>query len=327
MYLRLTHSLMRNLRMNSNTVNLFFACDDSYVPFLAVTLESIRCHKSEDRIYVITVLHTGIEQANIDRLTAEFEQSNFHISFADISESVEAISKRLHTRDYYSKSTYYRLFIPDLYKDIDKALYLDCDIVLCADVAELYDTDIENDLVGAVSDGFVRAVPRLHGYVTERIGVSTPADYFNAGVLLMNLKEMRKDGFENKFFDLLKRVTFEVAQDQDYLNALCYGRRKVIVDEWNVMPGFSSCENKEKLIHFNLDSKPWHKDGVEFSDIFWKYANASCFSEEINLIHKTYREKRKSARETKNLIEVADIQAKEEKTNIEIREILTSIRG
>ena len=311
--------------MNKPDVNLFFACDDGYIPFLAVTLASIKKHRNTNRNYNITILNTGILEENKSKLVSSLTCAGFCIEFADISASVEKISEKLHTRDYYSKTTYYRLFIPELYPNIDKALYLDCDLVLLSDVAELYDVDLRDNLVGAISDGFVKSVSRLHDYVTERIGVRRPSDYFNAGVLLMNLKEMRCSEFEKRFTELLTEVTFDVAQDQDYLNVICNGRRLTIGEEWNCMPGFSDCEGKKKLIHFNLDSKPWHKDGVEFADVFWEYADLSCFGEEIREIRKKYTEEEKSEGETRNLIDVAEEQGRDDAKNREIREKLASI--
>ena len=311
--------------MNLPPVNLFFACDDGYIPFLAVTLTSIKAHVSPERTYSIRVLNTGIKEEGKERIITSLSDENFKIEFVDITPSVEAISEKLHTRDYYSKTTYYRLFIPELYKDIDKALYLDCDLVLCSDVAELYDTDLTDNLVGAISDGFVCSVSRLHGYVTERVGVDSPADYFNAGVLLMNLKEMRKALFGEKFITLLSKITFDVAQDQDYLNVLCNGRRVTVGGEWNCMPGFCSACKERKLIHYNLDSKPWHKDDVEFSDIFWKYADRCAFADEIREIKNTYTGNDKSEGETRSLIDVAEEQGLDEEKNREIRRELASI--
>ena len=311
--------------MNNSNVNLFFACDDGYMPFLAVTLASIRNHKNPERDYNIRVLHTGVKEESRERILNALATTGFNIEFADISESVNTIADKLHTRDYYSKTTYYRLFIPELYPNIDKALYLDCDVVLLTDVAELYDVELKDNLVGAVADGFVRSVSRLHDYVTERIGVHKPVDYFNAGVLLMNLKEMREADFGKRFIDLLGEITFDVAQDQDYLNVLCNGRRLPIGEEWNVMPGFFKSDAEKKLIHFNLDSKPWHKDGVEFEDIFWKQADDSCFAAEIRAIREGYTENEKSETETKSLIDIAEEQGRDEAKNREIREKLASI--
>ncbi len=310
---------------NTNTVNLFFACDDGYIPFLCATLLSIKRHADKDRDYSVKILNTGISEENKNKLFDSLASDKFNIEFANITGSVEKISERLHTRDYYSKTTYYRLFIPELYPLIDKALYLDCDVVLTSDVSELYDIEIKDNLVGAVPDGFVSCVPRLHDYVTERVGVYKPDDYFNAGVLLMNLKEMRSAKFEERFIELIGKITFDVAQDQDYLNVLCKDRCAKISAEWNVMPGLYKSDTKKKLIHFNLDSKPWHKEGVEFAEIFWEYADECAFASEIRDIQKNYKEQKKSEGETVNLIDIAEKQGNDDKKNREIREMLASI--
>ncbi len=309
----------------ADTVNLFFACDDGYIPFLAVTLSSIKKHRCRERDYSIRILNTGISEYHKETLFSALGEVGFNIQFVDISERIEKISERLHTRDYYSKSTYFRLFIPELYPSLDKALYLDCDIVVQSDIAELYDVELQDNLVGAVADGFVQKIPRLHGYVTERVGVRAPIDYFNAGVLLMNLKEMRKVGFEDRFIDLISKVTFEVAQDQDYLNALCMDRRTVIGEEWNCMPGFTSPECERKLIHYNLDSKPWHKDGLEFGDIFWKYVEYTPYAERIRDIRRAFKDEEKAAKQTFNMIDFAEAQAMDTKKNLEVRKALMSV--
>ena len=198
-----------------NPVNLFFACDNAYVPFLAVTLTSLKENCNPKRDYALRILHTGLDPENIRRLTDSFASDGFTMEFIDITQAVEQFSGKLHTRDYYSKSTYYRLFIPDLFPGLDKALYLDSDVVLLGDVSELYDVDLEDNLVGAIPDSVVGSIPALALYTKKRLRVAAD-HYFNAGVLLMNLDAMRKCDFLNVFLRLLQSVTFQIAQDQDY---------------------------------------------------------------------------------------------------------------
>ena len=313
--------------MKNKDVNIFFACDDGYIPFLAVSLQSIKENRNKKRKYNITVLHTGIDPLNMERVVSTLSAPGFDISFKDVSASLEKISDRLHTRDYYSKSTYFRLFIPEMFLRLDKAIYFDCDIVVKADVGELFDTEIGDCLVGAVADGFVLNVQRLHGYVTNRIGVKSPSDYFNAGVLLMNLKQMRKFDFERKFLSLLSVVKFEVAQDQDYLNAICRNRRFALDPCWNCMPQFNLGKSEVKLVHYNLDNKPWHKDGVEFSELFWQYSDKTGFKDEIREIKRNYREEDSSEKQTQALIELAESQASNDRENLMIRKRIYRICG
>ena len=302
-----------------NPVHLFFACDDNYVPFLAVTLTSIRETCDPNRHYVVRILQTGIQEESKQRLTAQFTAPNFSLEFVDVSPVLTEISDQLHTRDYYSKSTYYRLFIPELFPQLDKALYLDCDIVLTGDVSRLYDTPLEDHLVAAVPDGAVAAIAPFREYVSKRLRVD-PGKYFNAGVLLMNLEQMRRCDFTGVFLRLLKTVTFRVAQDQDYLNVICRDRVHYLSPAWNTMPSGIPVEQPQ-LIHYNLDSKPWQRDDVAYGALFWDMAERSGFLPEILAIRSGFTKERieESARQTQQLIHMGQRQARNRTKNLWIR--------
>lgn len=301
-----------------NTVNLFFSCDDTYLPFLAVTLTSIRENRDKNRRYAIRILNTGLTEENKRRLRSIGEE-NFTLESVDISLMVERIARQLHTRDYYSKSTYYRLFIPELFPELNKALYLDCDIVVKGDISRLYDRELGSDLVGAVPDSMVIAIEPLSQYASKRLQVR-PENYFNAGVLLMNLEQMRKMRFTEAFLRLLRSVTFRVAQDQDYLNVLCKGRVTYLGFEWNTMPG-SIRTDAPQLIHYNLDCKPWQRDDVAYADIFWHYARLSGFYQDILSIRAGFTPEhiRRRALQTTDLIALGRRQARQRTRNYLIR--------
>ncbi len=103
-------------------------------------------------------------------------------------------------------TTYFRLFIPDLYPDFNKAIYLDSDIVLMSDVAELYNINIERNLLGVVADDIIQKNEIFQEYVEKVVGVESYKTYFNAGVLLMNLEVLRLLNFQEKFMYLLKQL-------------------------------------------------------------------------------------------------------------------------
>ncbi len=311
-------------------VNLFFACDDNYIPFLAVTLNSIVKKISPSEFYRAIVLHANnICASNQVRIISSFTRPNFEIKFHDITNEVEDFASKLHTRDYYSKATYYRLFIPNLYPNIDKALYLDCDIVLLDDVAKLFHTDLGDNLVGATHDGAVETVKPFQDYVVNTIGVDRQEDYFNAGVLLMNTKKMREINFENKFCSLLSQVVFDVAQDQDYLNAICRNKVKRLDYAWDVMP-FENLRldvSEIKLIHYNLSFKPWHRSGVLYEDIFWDLAQDVDYYEEILNIKRNYPQEliELAEKQTQNLIQSTVVQSQDVHRNERIRKIIIKI--
>lgn len=292
-------------------IPIIFAVDDRYIPFLAVTIQSIIDNSSSNYIYTIKVLYTQINKNNIAKIK-KLEQENLTIEFIDLKYYIDSIKEKLYTRDYYSKATYFRLFLPNLYSQYDKILYLDCDIVLNADVAELYNIDIGNNLLGAIPDEIVGFTPVFREYVERVVGCKTYKHYFNAGVLVMNLKEMRAFKLQEKFLYLLEKVTYSVAQDQDYLNRICKGRVHIINTVWNKMPvGRKSISQKDiKLFHYNFAHKPWHYETVMYEDFFWKYAEKTEFIDEIRKMQSLYspEQKEEDNKKMQQLLELAELE-------------------
>ena len=266
-------------------IPLFFAVDDNYAKFLAITLESIFDNASKEYQYDVVVLNTGLKKKSID-LINRYNSDNVSVNFYDVRFKLQTIAQDLSIRDYYSKATYYRLFIADLFPQYKKALYLDCDIVVLGDIAKLYNHDIGNNLVGAITDSAVQVVDEFIEYVEKGLGIKKE-NYFNAGILLMNLEEFRNYKLEDKFIALLKKYTFEIAQDQDYLNVLCKNKVTYIDDSWNVMPlGYDV--RPINLIHYNLSFKPWKYDEIQYQEHFWHYAKQASLEEEIIVLKNSF---------------------------------------
>ena len=118
-----------------------FATDDNYVPFLAVAVASLLDNASKDKFYRIFVLITKLKEENIEKIKS-LETENSQIEFISLAKELDKIKDMFHLRDYYSKETYYRIFIPNLFPYYKKVLYLDCDITVLGDVAELYEHHI-----------------------------------------------------------------------------------------------------------------------------------------------------------------------------------------
>lgn len=275
--------------MEKKTIPIFFAIDDGYIPFFAVALQSLIENSSKENMYVIKVLYVNISENNQEKIK-KFERSNVSIEFVNLNYYIDKVKDLLYTRDYYTQSTYFRLFIPELYPQYDKALYLDGDIVILSDIADLYNIDLGDNLVAATPDGAVQTTKVFQEYVEKVVGLADYNNYFNAGILVMNLDELRKFNFHEKFLYLLKTVKYSVAQDQDYLNRLCKGRTKIISDTWDRMPMVGDTVPREDLhiVHYNLSFKPWHFDDILYEEYFWQYAKKTEFIDEIQVIKATY---------------------------------------
>lgn len=277
-----------------NKIPIFFAVDDEYIPFLAVALQSLVENSKKENYYLIKILYTNITEENQEKIK-KYESKNVNIEFVCLSYYINKIKDKLYTRDYYSKTTYFRLFIPELYPQFDKVLYLDSDITILSDIADLYNVDMEDNLLAAVPDDVIQTIDVFREYAEKVVGVATYKNYFNAGILLMNLDELRKLNFQEKFLYLLEKVKFSVAQDQDYLNRLCKGRVKLLENTWNRMPIGGDIINRDELhlIHYNLAFKPWHFEDILYKEYFWQYAEKTEYFDKILEIKNNYTDEQK----------------------------------
>ena len=291
---------------NLKEIPIFFAVDDTYIPFLAVSLQSLVDNSSDKNKYEIKILYTHVSKENMQKIK-KYEKENIKIEFVNLSNDLQKVQGKLYTRNYFTSTTYYRLFIPELYPQYDKVLYIDSDVTILTDIAGLYNQEIGDNLVAAIPDGAVQTIEVFQEYVEKVIGVIDYNNYFNAGILLMNLKELRKYKFQEKFLYLLEKVKYEVAQDQDYLNRLCKGRVKLLDDLWNKMPIMGVSDKKPNIIHFNLGFKPWHFDDIPYQEYFWEYAKKTEFYETIKEVRKNYTEEDKERDDSSSakLIELA----------------------
>ena len=293
-----------------NEITVFYAVDDKYIPFLAVSLGSLIANTTESNNYAIKVLTTGISNENIEKIK-KYEKENVTIEFVNLSKQLEEIKDKLYTRNYFSNTTYFRLFIPEIYPEYNKAIYIDSDTVVLEDIAKLYSDDMGDNLISAVSDGVVQSIDIFKDYVEKVVGVSDYNYYFNAGMIVMNLKELREYKFQEKFLYLLEKIRFEVAQDQDYLNRLCKGRVKLIDSSWNTMPIMGIQDKQPKIIHYNLGAKPWYFDDVPYQEYFWNAAEKTEFYNEIRNYKNEYTEedKQRDDANSAKLIELAQKEA------------------
>jgi len=274
---------MKNgLISRKETVPVFFATDDNYAPFLAVALESMLANASRDYRYAVYVLTTGISPENRLKLRKQC-LGRAGLEFVDIGEKLAEYAELLHMRDYYTSATYFRFFIPSLFPQYDKCLYLDCDIIVRGDISELYSIELGDNYISAVVDDMVVNNPLFGLYTSIVLGIPGK-EYFNAGILSMNLKALRENDLEALFTATAKKRRFPVAQDQDYLNVICKGKIVWAEHAWNHASApvcRKQGEREPAIVHFKMNYKPWHYRNIPYQDEFWYYAGKTAFHNKI----------------------------------------------
>lgn len=246
-------------------IDVCFASDDNYTQHLAVVIASILKNSSENSKFYFHILDGGIRDKNKQKLLKLQSIKPFNYNFYDMSKF--DFSQLPLNRDYISVATYYRLFILDILPEsIEKLIYLDCDVVVKEDLKKLYDINIDNYLAGVVEDE--GSISQIH-----RLRLPLENNYFNAGVIVFNLKELRKYYFKEKCFDYYTKNQDSITlQDQDILNGVFNGKCKFIPLCWNAngrLFRFNELEHHytEKdeiiarsnpaIIHYTDVEKPW----------------------------------------------------------------------
>lgn len=293
-------------------IPIFFTIDNDYAKHLYIALKSIIKNASKEYKYKIIVLHDGLDDDNIANILS-LENDNFKIEYRLMKEGLESIKDRDGHRlrcDYFTLTIYFRILIPDMFPEYDKGIYIDSDIIVPGDISELYNIDLEENLIGAGQDISVVDIPPLVYYIEEAVGISIN-EYINSGVLLMNLKKLREKEFANNFLRLLDKYHFRcLAPDQDYINAMCNSKIKYLNEEWNVMPNDArDIFKKPKLIHYNLFQKPWYYDNIQYEEYYLEYVKNTPYYDEVLQIKKNYSKEEKES-DKKALMNMAEVGVK-----------------
>lgn len=293
--------------MNREIVPVFYACDDTFVKYTIASLVSLMEHANPARMYHVHVLYTDMSEANQAKLKA-LQTENFRIETEDVKERVREIGGNLPLRHYYSMTTYFRMFIAEMFPQYEKALYIDSDTIVLKDISCLFDTELGDNPVGAAVEQVMVQTPVYGEYCEKVCGIQRDR-FFNAGILLINCELWRKENLLNRFKELLYTYRFVVTQDEDYLNVLCKDRVCYLPGYWNVaVYGEIPYKTEEiGILHYVMVSKPWHYADCRYADIFWSYAGKTSVHEEIReeLANYTDAERKRDADSVANLEEMA----------------------
>ncbi|MBF6638070.1 DUF4422 domain-containing protein [Rouxiella silvae] len=294
----------------THSVPLVICFDDNYAMSGGALINSIVKNSSSDKNYDIVILENGVSQRNKGRLKELVkEHSNINVRFFDVNAFSEL--KGVYTRAHFSAATYARLFIPQLFKNFPRVLFIDADTVVESDVAEILDLDIGNNLVAAVKDivmeGFVKfnaiaqsdsGVQTAAQYLKTSLLMEDPDKYFQAGIILFNVEVMNQENTFSKLMESMKEKNYWFL-DQDIMNKVFYNRVHYLPLCWNVYHGngntddffpnlkfstymsFLDARRNPKMIHYAGENKPWNTSNVDFFDNFLKNIHNTPWEKDV----------------------------------------------
>ena len=284
-----------------HNVAVCIVSSDEYAPFASVVIQSLICNATSQNNYDIVLLSDDMLMRNRWRIEGQADgHDNVSIRIVDISEIVKGFD--FYTWAHFTSKTYYRLLTPDLFSAYDKVIYLDSDVVVNRDIAELYQTDLQGYFLAAAYDTHVVSYctqnPPLEQreYNIKTLKMEDPEQYFQAGVSLFNIKAFREN-FESGY--LIKQGLSHKLRwlDQDLLNMLFYGKIKRLPNKWNVMVSnlpelldeyylpaelrkeYFEARQNPYIIHFVGRAIPCYTSAPDLYEHYWKYARQTLFYE------------------------------------------------
>ena len=287
---------------DTNNVAIAVAANDYFIPYCATFLKSMAEHSDSDKNYDILLLSQDVSDINVKNVKKMLSAWK-NISLRVLDPSVLIDQYTFHIEGHFSKETYYRLVLPELLPNYDKVLYLDSDMIAMDDVSKIYDENIDGYLLAACHDADTAGL--YNGYRKDKkdytdkiLKLKEPYQYFQAGVLLLNLEEFRKRYTTKQILDFAVSEKWQLL-DQDILNKLCEGAVKYIDMSWNVMVDFAGirinqiialaprwlnemyqeARKNPKIIHYAGPQKPWFEPEMDFGIQFWECARGTAYYE------------------------------------------------
>lgn len=234
---------------SDNNIPIVLASDNNYVEVLSVALQSVIDTAHDSNNYDIVILSDAISDFNKKMLYSMSRgKHNIRIRFLEVCDYLNAykfdiVNKRI------SRATFMRLLILDLLPNYEKIVYLDCDIIVQRDISCLYENDIGSNYFGVVADPHIIQIwkfrPNVESHLRENVKISDPCGYFNAGILLMNLQELRKKYTSKDLLDIATSRKW-MWEDQDVLNHIGNNKVTFLNRRWNVL--WVACPNIMQLM-------------------------------------------------------------------------------
>lgn len=288
-----------------DAITVVTASDNSYADYAGITVNSIIQNITDQSCYDILIFTNDMTDDKIRQiLTLNKNNENVSIRFVYVNDVIESLN--INISNNYKVVTYYRLLLQKLMEKYEKVIYMDSDVVVNRDLKGLWDVDIQGYLVAGTYDVLIAAWQNydsgMQAYF-EALGVNEPGKYLQAGVLVLNIKEMNQTFDKNYLLQEACRNHYIFA-DQDLINIACKGKIKYVDSSWDVLnlsdDGRNLCmqhlpnklreelveaEKNPKMIHYVEQSFPFFKNDRVYSNLYWKYVQKTVFYDKLRKMY------------------------------------------
>lgn len=261
-------------------IHICLASDNNYVPFMTTAMVSALKSADEDELLHFYILCDHISRKEKDTISQLKEIKKCEIHFIDMN--IDLFNDFPSGGSHISNVTYFRYKIPELFPQIDKIIWLDCDTIVKNSLWELYSTDLTHSPLAAVEDV---------GYTYWRTKIPHfwhTGFYINAGVMLINCRIWRQEHAGKMLMEYTEKHAADISiGDQDVINAVFKGRIKELDFKWNVQDSFlraypernfnprkediKMAATRPCIIHYTSERKPWNRRKCALNKEWFRY--------------------------------------------------------
>lgn len=249
-------------------IHIAVVSDENYAQHVGVMLASLLKNTSEPKNIVTHLLSDKIQSKTKNKLKEITSSFNSKIEFYNIDSSQ---FNNLSVR-HISHTAYCKLLIPNVLIDLNKVIFIDCDMLVRQDIKELWEIDLSTIHLAAVRDYMAGIKDSF--FEEDKIS-NNSRDYFNSGLMYINLMKWRESKISEKAIEFLKENSNKVVyHDQAALNRVIHSYGWYSLEpKWNQCPWYfrlssndllfkdeelENAKNNPAIIHYAGPSKPWH---------------------------------------------------------------------
>lgn len=240
-------------------MNILFSSDDNYAQHLGVAMFSLLKNNQQSETIRVFVVNNHISEENIQKLhTIANSFSNCRLSFLSFEDWKPLLQLKMAWP--ISISAYARLFVAEMLPlELDRILYLDCDMVVLSDLSDLWNFDLQGNCLGAVQD---QVFPRIK----TAVGLDSIIPYFNSGLLLIDLHQWRHLKIGAKCIQFINQHEGKVIHhDQGVLNGVLSNQWICLPLRYNVMTIHYFFSQKRIVRYFKDYCRFYNSDEIEMA--------------------------------------------------------------
>ncbi|MFB9278562.1 glycosyltransferase family 8 protein [Cohnella cellulosilytica] len=260
-----------------NEIAIAAAADEGYAQHLAAALVSAAVHLPPPARACFYIVDGGLSAVSRELLEATVSDRRVRIRWIRMT---PGRLDGIRVGGHLSPATYCKILVPELLRrySIDKVLYLDCDVIVLGDLTPIWQEDLRGYALAAIED--------IGGQCRKKaLAIPSSSPYFNAGVLLFNLRRWREEHLTDRVLAYAaehgERLLFH---DQDALNAVLHGEWLELPPEWNLQSNMLTANARKAgseepiVVHYTGVSKPWHYDNVHpYRSEYYHYLNLTAW--------------------------------------------------